>query len=292
MRQKIFYYCLLISIVCFSCKEKSKYPGYSKLEHGIYYQLIKIGKDTVKPGYGDYITTTITYKTLNDSVIFHGRRRFQLTEPKEKGGVEECFLLLSEEDKANYILSADNFFSGTLGTKPPDSLWNRDMKIAVVMEDIQTKEEYQKEKEAFLNWIEDFARYEQTILRQYVEEKGINAKPTPSGLYHIVIYKGNNKKVEKYDTLIFHYEGKFLNGKYFDSTKDRNDPFQLIYGYEWQVIKGLEEGLGLMKEGEKALFILPSDLAFGKTGSSSGLIPPCTSLIYEVELMEIRKANK
>ncbi|MFW6248647.1 MAG: hypothetical protein ACOC4J_02630, partial [Bacteroidota bacterium] len=184
MKQNILYYCLLFSIVCFTCKEKSKYPGYAKLEHGIYYQLVKIGKDTVKPHYGDYITTTVTYKTLDDSVFFHGKRRFQLAEPKEKGGIEECFLLLSEGDKANYILSADKFFSGTLGSKPPDSLRNRDMKIAVVMEDIQTIEEYQKEKEAFLNWIEDFARYEQKILRQYVEEKEINAKPTPSGLYH------------------------------------------------------------------------------------------------------------
>jgi FKBP-type peptidyl-prolyl cis-trans isomerase len=291
MKKYILSGCLAVSMIWFSCKEKSQYPGYSKLEHGIYYQLVKIGKDTVKPRYGDYITTTITYKTLDDSVLFHGRRRFQLTEPKEKGGIEECFLLLSEKDKANYILSADKFFSGTLGTKPPDSLRNKNMKIAVVMEDIQTAQEYQKEKEAFLHWIEDFARYEKTILKQYIEDKGINAQPTSSGLYHIVINKGNDKKVEKYDTLLFHYEGKFLNGKYFDSTKERNDPFRLIYGYEWQVIKGLEEGLGLMREGEKALFILPSELAFGKTGSSSGLIPPCTSLIYEVELIEIRKAD-
>jgi len=53
------------------------------------------------------------------------------------------------------------------------------------------------------------------------------------------------------------------------------------------VVKGLEEAIGLMKEGEKSLVILPSEQAFGSEGSSTGMIPPFTSLIFEVEILEV-----
>jgi FKBP-type peptidyl-prolyl cis-trans isomerase len=127
------------------------------------------------------------------------------------------------------------------------------------------------------------------LLKQFIEEKKINAEPTKSGLYHIVIEEGNDVEVEKGDTVVVHYEGKFLNGKFFDSTKQRKQPFEFVYGHKMQVIDGMEEVIGKMKEGERALAILPSDIAFGKTGSSTGIIPPYTSVIYEVVLTDVRK---
>jgi len=65
-----------------------------------------------------------------------------------------------------------------------------------------------------------------------------------------------------------------------------------VYGTEWQVIKGLEEAIGLMREGEKSLFILPSELGFGNQGSSSQVIPPFTSLIFEVEILKVSSPRK
>ena len=112
-------------------------------------------------------------------------------------------------------------------------------------------------------------------------------KPTGSGLYHLKLREGTGKRIEKGDTVTVNYEGRFLNGKFFDSTIRRNQPFQFVYGTEWQVVKGLEEAIGMMHEGEKSLFILPSDLAFGTEGSSTGIIPPFTSLIFEVEILKV-----
>jgi len=54
---------------------------------------------------------------------------------------------------------------------------------------------------------------------------------------------------------VIDYEGRFLNGKFFDSTVKRHESFYYVYGTEWQVVKGLEQGVGLMTEGEKAYFI-------------------------------------
>ncbi len=271
-----------------ACHDRSRYPGFKHARHGIYYQLHKIGEDTEKPVAGDFVTVDLAYTTINDSVFFTGRRKFQITKPAYKGSIDECFMMLTEKESATFIIPANDFFNKTLQTALPGFLdENSPMKVTIDIIDIQTEEEYKKEKEAFVTWIQDFNDYEKVILKQFLEEKELPVKPILSGIYYINVREGKGKKIEPGDTITINYEGKFLNGKFFDSTIKRNQPFQFIYGTEWQVIKGLEEVLGIMREGEKSIVILPSDLAFGKTGSSTGIIPPFTSLIFEVEILKV-----
>jgi FKBP-type peptidyl-prolyl cis-trans isomerase len=161
------------------------------------------------------------------------------------------------------------------------------MKVKIEMIEIQTKNEYFREKEAFLSWIQDFSEYEKVILKQYLLEEKLNVNPLPSGIYYLNLRPGTGKKVELGDTVTVDFEGRFINGKFFDSTIKRRQPFQFVYGTEWQIIKGLEEAIGMMHEGEKSLFILPSELGFGNEGSSDKFIPPYTSLIFEVEILKV-----
>ena len=225
---------------------------------------------------------------MTDSIFFEGRRKLQITEPSFVGAIDECFLMLSEEEKASFIISANDFFTKTLETSLPVFFKSEDkMKVEIDVVDVQTEEDYYLEKEAFLHWIEDFGDYEKVILRQYIDQQKVDIQPTESGLYHVTINEGNGEQVFIGDTVTVHYEGKFLNGKFFDSTKRRNSPFQFVYGKKWQVIEGMEEAIGRMTEGEKALFIMPSQIGFGETGSSTGIIPPYTSTLFEVELLEV-----
>lgn len=280
---------ILVAIFAFSsCDFFSKYPGYTKTKSGIYYKLLKFGESKEKAQAGDYITADIVYKTIEDSVFFEGRRRLQITKPSFPGSIDECFLMLAEGEMASFIISADDFFTKTLETTLPDFLGKEDpMIVKIDVIDVLTEEEYLKEKEAFLHWIEDFGEYEKVILRQYIDEQKIDIEPTESGLYHITLKAGNGNQVFVGDTVTVHYEGKFLNNKFFDSTKRRNSPFQFVYGRKWQVIEGLEEAIGRMQEGEHALFIIPSQIGFGETGSSTGIIPPYTSTLFRVELLEV-----
>lgn len=276
------------SLLLFSCNESSEYPGYTKLDNGNYYKLIKIGDSESKCKFGDFVTADITYKTLNDSVFFKGRRKFQIGKVKYPGSIDECFVMLGKEDAASFIISANDFFTKTLGTTVPSFLVSSGkMKIEADILEIQTTEQYNREKEAFLKWTEDFGEYEKIILRQYIEDSRLRLKPLTNGLYSLVLKPGNEKKVNIGDTIVVHYEGRFLNGKFFDSTKKRNEAFQFVYGQQWQVIKGMEEAIATMHEGERSLFILPSEFAFGDQGSSTGIIPPFTSLIFEVELISV-----
>lgn len=283
-RISIFFLILLLS----ACKYFSKYPEFNKTPTGIYYRLIYLGTEEKYPEPGNFITVDLAYQTINDSAFFRGSRTFRVTEPEFKGAVDECFLIMSEGDSTQFIISADDFFQKTLGSRlpgfiPPQS----EMKISIKLRLVRTEEEYQREKEEFLAWIEDFGDYEKLILKRFIEEEKIGVEPIENGIYYIQIEKGNERKVKKGDVVLIDYEGKFLNGLFFDSTKKRNQPFEFVYGNELQVIEGLESAIGMMHEGEKAIVIIPSPLAFGETGSSNGTIPPFTTVIYEVKLLKI-----
>lgn len=108
---------------------------------------------------------------------------------------------------------------------------------------------------------------------------------TPSGLRYKMIQKGDGAKAEKGKKVSVHYEGSLLNGQVFDSSYKRNSPidFQLGIG---QVIPGWDEGISLLKVGDKARFVIPSNLAYGSAGAG-GVIPPNATLIFDVELMKV-----
>ncbi len=280
---------LLLIILIFSCKSKSDVDGYTKTQSGIYYKLLQIGENTRKPKNGEFITFHIKYFTGSDSMFFDAVRSIKYTPPPFSGAIQECFTMLAQLDSASFFINADNFFYKTLKAPlpkflPPQSYFKVNMKILSV----NSPEEFKKDKEEFLSWIDDFGKYEQAVLKHFIENEQINVNPSQTGIYRIDIKKGDGKKVEINDTVTVNYEGRFLNGKIFDSTKKRNEPFQFVYGTEMQVVKGLEEAIGTMQQGDHALFIMPSKLVFGKIGSSNGAIPAYTSVIFEVELLDVK----
>jgi FKBP-type peptidyl-prolyl cis-trans isomerase FkpA len=289
VKHPFFLFLVFIVFVFAHCTQKPQYPGYSKAKDSFYYQLIKLGDDSLKCSYNDYITADILYRTMHDSVFFRGRRKFQISRPGFPGSLDECLTRLSKGDSASFIISASDFFKKTLSSGMPIFLKDQDsMKINIGVIDIESPQQYAREKEAFLKWTEDFGEYEKTVLKQFLDGSKIKAKPLSSGMYFLTLRKGNDKGVKQGDTVVVHYEGRFLNGKYFDSTRQRKEAFQFVYGQQWQVVKGMEEAIGIMHEGEKALCIMPSELAFGQEGSSTGIIPPFTSLIFEVELVSVK----
>ena len=108
---------------------------------------------------------------------------------------------------------------------------------------------------------------------------------TESGLQYIVIAEGDGATPQAGQTVIVHYTGWFTDGNKFDSSVDRGAPFDFQLGQR-SVIAGWDEGVALMQVGDKHRFIVPSDLAYGERGHSAG-IPPNTTLIFDVELLDI-----
>jgi len=119
-----------------------------------------------------------------------------------------------------------------------------------------------------------------------MEKLAAGFEKTESGLRYQFIQKGDGKQAEKGKTVSVHYEGSLENGKVFDSSYPRKKPIEFKLG-QGQVIEGWDEGIALLKVGDKARFVIPSDLGYGPAGAG-GVIPPNATLIFDVELMDVK----
>ncbi|MCO8079135.1 FKBP-type peptidyl-prolyl cis-trans isomerase [Acinetobacter lwoffii] len=121
-----------------------------------------------------------------------------------------------------------------------------------------------------------------SFLTENAKKAGV--KTTASGLQYVVTKEGTGKQPAASSVVKVHYTGKLVDGKVFDSSVERGEPIEFPLN---QVIPGWTEGLQLMKQGGKATLYIPSQLGYGEQGVP-GTIPPHSTLIFDVELIEVK----
>ena len=122
--------------------------------------------------------------------------------------------------------------------------------------------------------------------QEILESAAAGFDKTKSGLRYKVLQNGNGKQATKGAMVSVHYKGQLLDGTVFDSSYKRKQPIDFNVGIG-QVISGWDEGIQLLKVGDKARFVIPSELAYGSSGAG-GVIPPNAPLIFDVELMNVK----
>ncbi len=127
---------------------------------------------------------------------------------------------------------------------------------------------------------------EKAAAEEALEKLAAGFQKTESGLRYQFIQRGEGKKAENGKTVSVHYTGQLPDGKVFDSSYPRKKPIEFPLG-QGNVIEGWDEGIALLQVGDKARFVIPAHLGYGSRGAG-GVIPPNATLIFDVELMDVK----
>lgn len=286
-----------------SCKN-SEFEGYTKSENGVEYKFYNMDEKGTKVNPGDGISIRILYSLKGkngkaDTVLFDSKMVSRdgsgiinhiLPKSNYYGSLEDAITLMSKSDSASFIISADSFFlkANKLNELPPYIKPGDKLEVFIKMVDVKTKKELDENERKQQEEIAKLRDSEQTKLSQYLTENKITTAPTASGLIFIETQKGKTKqKPTATDQVTVHYTGMLLDGTVFDSSVQRGEP--ITFGLN-QVIPGWTEGIQLMTKGSKAKLIIPSAIAYGPNGS--GPIPPYSTLVFDVELIDIKAGNQ
>jgi len=287
LKKKLKYLIYALLCILASCTEnpKSLYPGYSKLDKDLYYHLYSIGDGALKPKKGDLLFFNIKLvnedqlktntEILFDSLVF---------EKGDEKSLEKALSILNEGDSAGFYIdlskSTKNYGSASqLITE--GKLTRLELKLLK----IKTREQQLFEEKSAELWVKEMQQDEEIQLSNYLKKENINSGPQ-EGIYYLNLREGFGSPVRSGKNIEIHYKAMFLNGTEFYSTYDK-EAFEFTYGISGQVLKGMEIGLRNMKTGGKARFVVPSSLAFGEKGSSTNLVGPFKTIIFDVELLKV-----
>jgi FKBP-type peptidyl-prolyl cis-trans isomerase FkpA len=258
--------------------------GYDALEptnSGLYHVIISEGTD-INPKLTDYVNINFTGSLINGTVFetsdraiavakgilrddkLYGPTRFKL-ETLGILGLREGLSLMKEGGRSKLIIPSNlGFGSIDYGTIPPYSTIIYEVEL--------------------LDVISNPEEHEQGLLDQFVAEQGIIEEPTGSGLYYIEEIVGTGDLPGNNSIVKIHYTGTLLDGREFD--RSGNTPISFALNSQ-NIISGLIEGVRKMRKGGTARIIIPWNIAYGAQGSSEGIIPPYSTLVFDVELVEI-----
>lgn len=264
-------------------------------ESGIYFMPGKRGSGP-KPEEGKWVSVHYSVSMLDGTELFDTRERsedpidFEYGKRFENEGFQEVLGMMREGGTANAIVPSEMAFGaqGAGDVVPPFTPLYYDIELADVMT-IDEWDRKQSDKKAMA--LAEKLKKQETEkgeIQNYLDEN--NLVPTeqlPSGITYIETLKGDGPRPNIGDRVTVHYTGKLLDGTVFDSSVEKGEPFEFVVG-RGMVIKGWDKGIPLMNVGSKGLLIVPFDEAYGTR--QAGSIPPYSTLVFEVELLDMEPA--
>ena len=284
---------LVVSATFFtSCAQQT--GKWKTTKDGLEYKFVEQNNDGKTPQVGDWMTVEMVYRTP-DSILFNSNT---LSHPMElpmvasvhQADVYEGMAMMHVGDSAVFKCNADSVFMKLFKFRevPKDLKDVKTIIFDIKMVNIETKEEkdakMKAEQEAAQQKAMKDKAEEWNNIQKYLEENNITVQPTADSLFIVITKEGNGPKPQKGDKVKVHYTGYLLDGTKFDSSVDRNQPFEFELG-QGRVIKGWDEGIAALHKGSKAKLIIPSKLAYGARGAG-GVIPPYAPLVFDVELID------
>jgi peptidylprolyl isomerase len=260
------------------------------LSSGLYFVETVTGTGN-KIDSGSVVKLHFTLSLASGDPVFSSYERgepLQMTygKPFDTPGLDQGIALMKKGGKAKLIVPSTLAFgsAGRGSVIPPFTALVYDVEVVDVMSKAQFDKQEAAKKQQAEQQKATSQKDEMLNLQKYLVQNKITIKPNQSGLYYIETLKGSGARAVPGKRVKVHYTGKLLDGTKFDSSVDRGEPFGFTLG-KGQVIKGWDEGIGLMNVGGKATLIIPSSIAYGDR--DMGTIPPYSTLVFDVELLEV-----
>ena len=287
MDKKNLFLVLIAALLFASCN------NFSKTESGLRFKFLKRSEKQNLPNLGQYLQCYYSIENSEDSVVhsIFGKTpdRIMLTQFTHKGGdIMEALSIMAEGDSAQFLISADSFYLKTRQEELPSYIKpGTDLKFTIKMDRFLTK--YQVD--SLVN-VEKLARWNEEIvnINNYVRKSGLVVSlDTLTGIRMQFHQKGADtaKQIVEGSVVKFHFIGKLMDGTEFYNSYTAGQPQTVkVSRTQFQPI-GMYEMLVRMRNGDKATFILPYDLAFGAKGVEA-MIPPYSTLVYELNILNVQ----
>ena len=308
---------VVLSVVTLTSCHKSPYPGYDANENGVYSKFYTHDAKGMMPKDSDLVRLVMSYKNSKDSTLFDSKGKnnpsgkdyieFPLMKSTFHGSFEDAISMMAVGDSASFMISADSVYLKTFKAKElpkyivVGSMLTFEAKLVKITGKEEVKTEKRKKMEEHTTMLQQRKTADATELAKYIADNKVTAKPSPTGVIYVEKTKGKGPKPTKGCVVKVKYTGKLLNGTVFD-TSDKDEakkanmfdakrpyePIEFPIG-EGQVIPGWDEAFLQMSAGSKGQLIIPSAQGYGDQGG--GPIPPCSSLVFDVELVSFSAAK-
>jgi FKBP-type peptidyl-prolyl cis-trans isomerase len=245
---------------------------------------------------GEIVTFQYIQKNDKDSVLYSTYAsgqpgRAQIHASQSVSDLMEIFPLLAVNDSVLVKLPTDSLFKGQEEQRPPFLPKGSYLNFTIKILKSQTIDAFKA----------DLVQAEITGSAKYITDHKLNLQTTASGLKYVITQPSIKRKPLKGDTVFVNYTGKALDDKVFDTSIEANakaaglqqpgrtyEPLRVVLGAD-AIIAGWDEGLLLLNEGSKAIFVIPSNLAYGERGNQG--IAPFSTLVFDIELVKIKPAK-
>ncbi len=292
MKRK-YYTILFIILIFIGCSKK--FEGYVEKPSGLFFKLETIEDVHKRIQKNNYLQFKYIIKDFSGKLIDESRILLKVNSVFASGGIVEALSLINEKETASAIFPMSKLREELDGSFAQNNLHDSVLlHTQIKIDSIYSEEDFLVAKNNFLAWLGEIETSdvdltkEEILMNQFEESRNFTMEKTSTGLRYLYLARGLGEKSSYGKRVDVKYTGLFLNGDTFNSTQALPNQSQDFYlGQEMQVIKGIEEALLFMKEGDIVSLLIPSWIGFGQNGSSTGIVPSNTPTFYQLELNKV-----
>jgi FKBP-type peptidyl-prolyl cis-trans isomerase len=280
-----WWFCLLVSIssVGFGCGEKHR--GFKHLGRDIHLRLIQFGDEGPRASETDFLLFDISLKRHSGEPLEGELRWLHRPGPEAFGDtlIGKRIMEMKAGDSLQFLSGWRALAKGIWTVEQALSDTSRVL-LSIKLRETATAEEFASRFRSF--WLDP--EEEDMLLEDFIQKNFKEEFRFRTGVWFRKAAIGTGDTLLSGDDCVLGYKGLFINGVEFDNTYSGKHLY-ISYGLPDQVIPGIQKALWRAVEGDSLEVIIPSYLAFGSSGSSSGIVPPYTPVLYRMRIIEVIK---